>query len=430
MREVDDTRKKTSKYELATHLTACLAMFIFKTESRNNYNELRKDLRFQQNYEKLFKLPMPHGDSVHNVIEKLEEEALEKLKQKMVQVLFERKIFHKSRYLNKWFRVAVDGSGLVSYQYKHSSQCLHKTSKKGKTSYFYAVLEARLVTPNGFSLSLATEWIENPEEGDYDKQDCERKAFKRLAAKLKKAYPRLPIIILADALYPYEGFFAICEANQWAYQCTFKKGNLTTVWDEVHALSDLKRDQSYTTTRYVAGREGSKEIVRTYYWVNDIDYNGRSINWIECHEVLTWTEANKEGIKEEKTEETTFTHITNLPLKQETIEQTSSTGRLRWKIENEGFNTLKNGGYGMKHKWARKSDQGLKNYFQFMQMAYLINQLMIKRTLFQKEYLQGKNHPTLINIWSELIAAMKWAKLKVKKLQKILGTRIQYRFIT
>ena len=93
---------------------ACMPMFLFKTESRNKYNALRDDLRFQQNYEKLFKLPMPHGDSVHNVIEKLEEQ-LDQLKQKVVQVLLERKIFHKSRYLNKCFRVAVGGSGLMSY---------------------------------------------------------------------------------------------------------------------------------------------------------------------------------------------------------------------------------------------------------------------------------------------------------------------------
>jgi len=84
----------------------------------------------------------------------------------------------------------------------------------------------------------------------------------------------------------------------------------------------------------------------------------------------------------------------------------------------------------MEHKWARKSYRGLKNYFQFMQMAHLINQLMVKRTLFQAEYLQGKNHPTLVSIWSDLIAAMKWAKLKIRKLKKILRTRIQYRFVT
>ena len=31
MRDIDDCRKKASKFELSAHLTACLAMFIFKT---------------------------------------------------------------------------------------------------------------------------------------------------------------------------------------------------------------------------------------------------------------------------------------------------------------------------------------------------------------------------------------------------------------
>ena len=82
----------------------------------------------------------------------------------------------------------------------------HRTAKNGKTTYFHSVLEARLVTPNGFSISIATEWIENPEGGEYDKQDCEGKGFTRLAAKLKAVYPRMPIVILADGRYPYEGF--------------------------------------------------------------------------------------------------------------------------------------------------------------------------------------------------------------------------------
>ena len=41
MREVDDPRKKASSLELAVHLTACLAMFIFKAGSRNEYNQKR-----------------------------------------------------------------------------------------------------------------------------------------------------------------------------------------------------------------------------------------------------------------------------------------------------------------------------------------------------------------------------------------------------
>jgi hypothetical protein len=49
-------------------------------------------------------------------------------------------------------------------------------------------------------LSIATEWISNRGKGGFDKQDCEREAFKRLAKKIKKTYPRLPVIIVADGL--------------------------------------------------------------------------------------------------------------------------------------------------------------------------------------------------------------------------------------
>ena len=89
----------------------------------------------------------------------------------------------------------------------HCDHCLHKTSKNGVTTYFHYVLEAKLITPNGFAISLATEWIENP--SSYDKQDCELKAFKRLAWKMKKFFPRLPICIHADGLYPSKRFFEI-----------------------------------------------------------------------------------------------------------------------------------------------------------------------------------------------------------------------------
>ena len=428
MRELDDPRKKASPFELAAHLTACLALFIFKAGSRNEYNQKRKDLQFQKNFKKLFGLPMPHGDSVHNVIVLLNETQVERLNQKMVQVLLKRKVFHKSRYRHHWFRIAVDGTGVVSFDHHHCGQCLHQTSKNGKTTYSHKVLDARLVTPNGFSISVASEWIENPEHEEYNKQDCERKAFKRLAAKLKKIYPRLPLIILVDALYPYEGFFTICKANQWAYLVTFKEGNLKTLWEEVLALKRLQPNNVHTEIAYSS--TGDKKTEQIFCWVDKIDYKNHSVNWQECCETVTTTQKNAEGSEEIKIETKHFVHITDLPLNKKNIAASSYTGRLRWKIENEGFNTLKNGGYGLEHKWARKSYQALKNYFQFMQMGYLINQLLVKSTVFQETFMKDKDHPTLKSLWKDLDAAMKWAKIKAARLAEISATRIQFRFIS
>jgi hypothetical protein len=81
--------------------------------------------------------------------------------------LLEKKVLHKFRFRKKW-TVAVDATGMVNFgEKRHCEHCLHKTSKKGKTTYFHNVLEAKLVFTNGFSISLGTSFIENPEEYKY-----------------------------------------------------------------------------------------------------------------------------------------------------------------------------------------------------------------------------------------------------------------------
>jgi len=49
---------------------------------------------------------------------------------------------------------------------------------------------------SGLMLSKATEWKSNVEKNEYQKQDCAREAFKRMAIKLKKFFPRLSKVCL------------------------------------------------------------------------------------------------------------------------------------------------------------------------------------------------------------------------------------------
>ena len=424
MRQIDDSRQKASTYELAAHLMACLALFLFKSGSRNQYNQNRQDEMFKRNFKRLFGFDMPHGDSVQNVIKLLNTEQIEALKHKMVKQLLLRKTFHTSRYQGKWFCIAVDASGVGSYDHERDQQCLITTSKNGKVTWLHNVLEARLVTPQGFSVSVATVWIENPEGGEYDKQDCERKAFTRMAEKLKALYPRLPILILADGLYPYEGFFAICKANQWAYCVTFKDGNLPSVWSQANELIALQPGNTHSEKRlFPVG----KTIEQEFRWVTGLSYHGHVLNYLECEETVSPAHSDTSQAKPQITR---FAHITNLPVNGKNIAATSRVGRLRWKIENEGFNTLKNAGYGMEHQFARKSYTALKNYFQFMQMAHLIHQLMTLNTRFQENFMRAANHPTLKNLWSNLVGAMIWTEFSEQEIQQRINTRQQFRFST
>ena len=202
-----------------------------------------------------------------------------------------------------------------------------------------------------------------------------------------------------------------------------KEGNLPTIWEEIRELQNYQIE-NWHQELIIRPDENTEE--RSYLWVTKMDYHGHTLNWLECKETMT----RKNGKKETIETQCTFTHITDLPINTNNIVLTSRTGRLRWKIENEGFNTLKNGGYEMEHKYSRVSYQASKNYYQLMQMAHLVNQLMILSTHFQEANFSGKNHPTLKNLWQNLMAAMKWAELDEERLQSIQSQKIQFRFIT
>jgi hypothetical protein len=345
----------------------------------------------------------------------LNEEHLNELKKRMVKVLLERRTLHNHRLLNKYFVIAVDATGQASFDHKHCDNCLHRTSKKsGKTTYFHNVLEAKLVTPNGFAISLGTEWIENADT-EYKKQDCERKAFVRLAKRLKSDYPRLPICIAADGLYPYEGFFDICRDNNWRYIASFKDGSLPTVWQEVDSLGELQRENCHQQTR----TQGNKSLKNNYRWVTDINYRGHQLQWIEC--VETVRQPNEKELS------TRFVYVTDLTPDRTNIAELIAAGRLRCKIENEGFNEQKNGGYNLKHKFVRNSYLATKNYYQCLQIAHIINQLLVMTKNFQA-LLIGKM--TIKHIWRCLQSLMGYGDVDEMELEIIDTTPCQIHFVT
>jgi len=117
-------------------------------------------------------------------------------------------------------------------------------------------------------LSLATEFIENPPgrtPTDYQeqKQDCELKAFDRLAPQLKAAFPQLRLCLNFDSLYGCGRAFALCERYNWHFVVTFKAGRTPELWQEFQALLKLSPHQQLTTTRPDKTR-------RVYRWVEPL----------------------------------------------------------------------------------------------------------------------------------------------------------------
>ncbi len=400
---LSDSRKRPI-YDVEELAMAVIVMFLNFRGSRNNADNTAKRGNFQKNIELMFGMRLPDLDTANRLMKQLEPQELEQVKREIVCLLIKRKILQKFRLFNFYHNVAIDGTGVHSFRHEPYPECPFKESKNGIKVWTAQVLEAKIVCPNGFSISIATEWIRNPANKNFDKQDCELKAFARLAAKIKKFYPRLPICITADGLYPNQGVFKLCASNKWKFIITLKDGNLKSVWTEINSLRQISGASIKVEKRKI---KPSKQIVEKYNAYKDIEYQKFKLSVIEL-------KTHSISLKTNKTHsEKTFAHISNFEISKQNLEQISTAGRLRWKIENEGFNTQKNGGYNLKHKYSRTSFVATQNYYQCLQIAHIINQLSYKSVKIQAEI---KSNDSLKSNIEAAIAIMMFEDFQYKNI--------------
>jgi len=292
---------------------------------------------------------LPHYDTINDFLSKLEMSELENIRTYMIKELLKKRSLEKYRINGRYWGVIFDGTGLFSFNEKHCKHCLkrvfNKDTEEEKVVYMHHVLEAKLVVGN-MILSIGTEFIENESE-DVTKQDCEMRAFHRLAEKIKRTYKRLPICILGDSLYACEPVFKRCDNYRWKYLIRFKEGRIKTVAAEFNAIKEI---------------EAKENKISDTYWIKDISYNDRKVNMIEFI------------LDPDKDDSKRFVFITNINITRHNVNELVTVGRSRWKIENEGFNNQKNIRYNIEHTNSHNYT-AMKNHYILTQIADIIMQL-------------------------------------------------------
>jgi hypothetical protein len=309
---------------------------------------------------------LPHYVTINECLAKLDTEELEKVRKKMIYNLIRKKSFDEAKFLAKYWLVIVDGTQLFCFKERHCSHCLTKTINKGtddeKTIYYHHVLESKIVLGDDFIVSIATEFIENPAENP-TKQDCETKAFKRLAESLKSMFPRLPICLLADSLYASEPVFSICKQNKWEFLIHYKEGSIPILAEEYREIKGMGENEEETDKiEEIYRRKPNVQTVHKMKWVNDLDYQGHIVAVMEL-------EIKKEGKKWK-----TFQWVTSLRVTPRHASKFAETGRKRWLVENEGFNIQKNIRYFITHANSLNYN-AMKNHYLLTQLADVLLQL-------------------------------------------------------
>ena len=323
---------------------------------------------------------LPHGVTENEFLEKLNPAELENIQQGIVYSMIRRKTFENARVCKKWL-VIVDATELdEGYQKKNEhylSRCYNKGEDNELIKYHRSILEAKIYFGNNLICSIASETIENSESyinqsDESVKQDCESKSYVRLAAKIKKRFPRLPIIIGADGLYVSRTVLQICKEYHWDYIIRYKEGSAPSIADEYRALP-------------------KKETVGTdIEYQNQIMYYDFDVNLIYYRE--------KHVIKgEEKTTE--FAWITNIRITKNNAKKIVCAGRNRWKIENQGFNRQKHWQGNIEHACSFH-ERAQKNHYLMEQIADFMKQL------YEYFFLEKNGiKKTQKNISSELLAS-------------------------
>ena len=225
--------------------------------------------------------------------------------------------------------------------------------------------------------------------------------------------------LLLDGLYAGGPTFSLCEKYDWQYLITLKDADLSTVNEEFEYLLSISPENH----RQVA-IGGAKQVSRSYRWMSGIEYIDSQkaehrLNVLEWIETYRETPGDPFISKKHK-------WLTNfLPTSRNVTTLANDAGRLRWKIENEGFNIQKNGGYKLEHPYSQ-DENARKVFYYLLQIAHLFFQLMEKGSLFRKAFPDGVG--SLKNIADRLLEAWRNLRLDDQAFISLYSGKFQIRF--
>jgi len=242
-----------------------ILLFVYQLGSRRNANRTMSNAIFYQNLKSMFPEleTIPHADTLARLLENIEVEQIQECTIELLKDLIRRKKF-KNYLINNKYVLAIDGTQKFYRSYNWQEECLKRHTGENKTAQYYVyVLDCTLILENGIVLPVMSEILENKDyKTEEEKQDCERKAFERVAEKLKRIFKGKQIVVLLDGLYACGPIMRTCKNNGWDYMIVLKEDSLPNVWHEALGLMKIESDNRL---KVIWG-----ERTQIYSWANDI----------------------------------------------------------------------------------------------------------------------------------------------------------------
>lgn len=381
----DPRNPRKIRHKLTVLMIYGILCFAFQMSSRREASRTMTRPVFEANLRRLFPEldELPHHDTLARLLSRIEVDEIEQAHLDMIRQLIRNKKFHRYLIAN-CYPIAIDGTQKFARAECWDEPCLERKvgSKKDQDKedneqdkqYYVYIVEANLAFANGMVIPLLSEVLGYREGEDQStKQDCELKAFKRLAQRLKECFSHLPILVLLDGLYPNGPIMELCRRNNWDFMIVLQDGSLPSVWEEIEGLKNLQSQNR------MAHKWGNRR--QQFWWVNEIDYVYQDpstqrqkklrLHVVTCEE--SWEEIAPGGTEVvQKTSRHVW--ISDQPLHRGNLHSRCNLGaRHRWGIES-GLLVEKHHGYQYEHCFSYEWE-AMRGYHYLMRLGHALNVL-------------------------------------------------------
>lgn len=355
-KKIKDHRPINVEIPLDDALMSGFALFSLKDPSLLAFDERRQT---PENLKRVYGIKqIPSDTQMRTILDGVTPVDVRPSFKRVVQRLQRGKELEKMRYMGRYYLLSLDGTGYFKSEKVHCANCLEKYYKRsGKTVYSHQLLGGAIVHPGRREvIPVAPEPI--VKQDGIEKNDCERNAAKRFLAQLRQDYPRLPFIIIEDALSANAPHIQELKRHDLRFILGVKPGDHTYLFEFVR-----QKDEAGQTIRFEIEKEG---VIHRFCFINDAPLNESNadvrVNFLEYWQI-------QPGKKTQH-----FSWITDFTITERNAYELMRGGRARWRIENETFNTLKNQGYHFEHNFGH-GHQHLSTVFAFLMMlAFAVDQ--------------------------------------------------------
>ena len=346
-------------------IMAGLAVFTFKFPSLLKFDETRQDqIWARKNLTQLFQIKAtPCDTQMRTRLDNIPPKVIRPAYRKIFTLLQRGKVLEHFLFLEKYYLISADGTGVFSSSQVHCKNCCVKEHKDGSKTYYHQILGAALVHPDQqVVFPIAPEPILKHDGAK--KNDCERNASRRWIADFRREHPHLPVVIIEDCLASNAPHIAELTEHNMRYILGCSEGDHAYLADWVNAM-DGEDGPSF--------KETIEGVTHEYEYFKKVPLKGSENAPLVT--VIRYKETKKKTKKgEEKT--TKWMWVTDLAVTSKNIREIVKGARARHHIENQTFNTLKNQGYEFEHNFGH-GNQYLNHVFSMLMMlAFLIDQCL------------------------------------------------------